>query len=58
MEIKPKQGWLSVKERPTEDTAAAVDLCHRCLRQYAKLESGQSDEFSEYCPLDLFSGEV
>lgn len=55
IEIKPKQGWLSVRE---ESQGPVTDLCHRCLRQYAKLDHGQSDEFSEYCPLDLFSGQI
>ena len=43
IEIKPKQGWLSVRE---ESQGPVTDLCHRCLRQYAKLDHGQSDEFS------------
>lgn len=51
VEIKPKQGWHSLK------ASCSVDLCHRCLKQYAKLYQGEIDAFSPYCPLDLFSGD-
>ena len=50
-EIKPKQGWHSLK------ATCSVDLCHRCLKQYAKLYQGEISSISKYCPLDLFSGE-
>ncbi len=50
-EIKPKQGWHSLK------ATCAVDLCHRCLKQHAKLSRGEIDSISQYCPLDLFSGD-
>lgn len=51
IEIKPKQGWHS------EKATCAVDLCSRCLKQYAKLYQGKIDRISRYCPLDLFSGD-
>ncbi len=51
VEIKPKQGWHSLK------ATCSVDLCHRCLKQHAKLFSGEIGSISEYCPLDLFSGD-
>lgn len=51
VEIKPKQGWHSLK------ATCSVDLCHRCLKQYAKLYEGDIDSISKYCPLDLFSGD-
>jgi hypothetical protein len=51
IEIKPKQGWHSLK------ATCSVDLCHRCLKQHAKLYQGNIDSISEYCPLDLFSGD-
>lgn len=51
VEIKPKQGWHSLK------ASCSVDLCHRCLKQYAKLYRGEISSISEYCPLDLFSGD-
>jgi len=50
-EIKPKQGWHSLK------ATCSVDLCHRCLKQHAKLHRGEIDSISRYCPLDLFSGD-
>lgn len=48
-EIKPKQGWHSLK------ASCSVDLCHRCLKQHAKLHKGEITSISKYCPLDLFS---
>ena len=51
VEIKPKQGWHSLK------ATCSVDLCHRCLKQHAKLYQGNIDSISAYCPLDLFSGD-
>ena len=54
IEIKPKQGFLSIKDVDGQK----VGLCHRCLKQYTKLQSGQIEDWSDYCPLDLFSGHL
>lgn len=40
IEIKPKQGWHSLK------ATCSVDLCHRCLKQHAKLYQGEIDSIS------------
>ena len=32
-------------------------MCHRCLKQEAKFKSGEIETISQYCPLDLFSGD-
>ena len=42
---------------PAPQATCAVDLCHRCLKQHAKVFRGEIDNISAYCPLDLFSGD-
>ena len=46
VEIKPKLGLMS-----------GSGLCKFCLKQYYKLETKEIVERSQYCPLDLFSGD-
>lgn len=49
IEVKPKQGWHQYGQ---------TQLCHRCLKQKAKLHQGEIDTISRYCPLELFSGDL
>ncbi|XP_028176157.1 inositol-pentakisphosphate 2-kinase-like isoform X1 [Ostrinia furnacalis] len=49
IEIKPKEGFIP-------STLKNSSKCFYCLKQYVKLNKGQIDSISEYCPLDLFSG--
>lgn len=51
VEIKPKLGFLFPKNmvHPT--------LCNYCLKQYYKRHIGQVQSPSQYCPLDLYSGD-
>lgn len=46
VEIKPKLGLMS-----------GPGLCRFCLKQYHKLQTKEVVERSQYCPLDLFSGD-
>jgi len=46
VEIKPKLGLMS-----------GPGLCKFCLKQYYKLQTKEVAERSQYCPLDLFSGD-
>jgi hypothetical protein len=46
VEIKPKLGLMS-----------GPGLCKFCLKQYHKLHTKEIGERSQYCPLDLFSGD-
>jgi len=46
VEIKPKLGLMS-----------GPGLCKFCLKQYHKLHTKEVGERSQYCPLDLFSGD-
>lgn len=48
IEVKPKLGYHGGYPK----------LCTRCLKQEAKLQEGDIDCISKYCPLDLFSGDL
>lgn len=48
IEIKPKQGYTPECDKKT--------LCSYCLHQFYKLSKGLIQKQSDYCPLDLYSG--
>ncbi|XP_012282176.1 inositol-pentakisphosphate 2-kinase isoform X2 [Orussus abietinus] len=50
VEIKPKQGYVPKRDRQFQ-------MCPYCLAQYYKLKKGAIRNRSNYCPMDLFSGE-
>ncbi|XP_069360800.1 inositol-pentakisphosphate 2-kinase-like isoform X1 [Maniola hyperantus] len=49
LELKPKEGYLS-------ETFKKASKCYYCLKQFLKMSENQIEHRSEYCPLDLFSG--
>jgi inositol-pentakisphosphate 2-kinase len=50
IEIKPKEGYLS-------PTFMEYLQCYYCMKQMLKLRGKQIKSISQYCPLDLFSGD-
>lgn len=52
VELKPKTGYLLSANCPHPF------LCNFCLKQFYKMEQGTIKRFSDYCPLDLFSGNL
>lgn len=50
IEIKPKEGFMSSGLRK-------YSKCYYCLKQHLKLQTGAISATSQYCPLDLFSGD-
>jgi len=51
LEIKPKLGFLFPKNM------VHPHLCNYCLKQYYKRQIGKVKNTSQYCPLDLYSGD-
>ncbi|KAL4646354.1 inositol-pentakisphosphate 2-kinase-like [Arapaima gigas] len=54
IEIKPKCGFLPWSRHVTKDVKLKV--CRFCMHQHLKISSGKWKRRSQYCPLDLFSG--
>ncbi|KAI1307943.1 Inositol-pentakisphosphate 2-kinase [Halotydeus destructor] len=55
-ELKPKQGFLPIRDNLTDDMAIKASISRFCLKQFYKSKLGSVDKQSKYCPLDLFSG--
>ncbi|XP_064823496.1 inositol-pentakisphosphate 2-kinase [Oncorhynchus masou masou] len=54
IEIKPKCGFLPSSRYVTKEIKNLV--CRFCMHQHFKLAHGKWKRLSQYCPLDLFSG--
>lgn len=57
IELKPKMGHcLSGETRSRHHPTTA--LCNFCLKQFYKYQQGLTSNLSNYCPLDLYSGQM
>ncbi|XP_070559550.1 inositol-pentakisphosphate 2-kinase-like isoform X2 [Ptychodera flava] len=56
VEIKPKCGFLPVSDLISEDNSIKKSVCRFCMHQRLKVKEGKWTELSNYCPVDLFSG--
>ncbi|XP_052747259.1 inositol-pentakisphosphate 2-kinase isoform X1 [Bicyclus anynana] len=50
LELKPKEGFLS-------ESFKKISKCYYCLKQHLKVDEKQIICKTDYCPLDLFSGD-
>ncbi|KAI7829832.1 inositol-pentakisphosphate 2-kinase [Gamsiella multidivaricata] len=57
VEIKPKWGFLTQSGFICKDNDIKRRKCRFCMYQHRKIKLGQEDSLSEFCPIDLFSGE-
>ncbi|KAF9432085.1 Inositol-pentakisphosphate 2-kinase [Entomortierella beljakovae] len=55
-EIKPKWGFLTASAFIRNDQHIKRRKCRFCMYQHKKINSGEAESLSEYCPIDLFSG--
>lgn len=52
VEIKPKQGFFQ------KHAGVHIPYCNNCILQIEKCSSDAFDQMYDYCPLDLFSGDL
>uniref|UniRef100_A0A914WNQ0 Inositol-pentakisphosphate 2-kinase n=1 Tax=Plectus sambesii TaxID=2011161 RepID=A0A914WNQ0_9BILA len=52
VEIKPKQGFAQLQ------AGAPVPYCNNCIFQIEKCHAGNFETMYDFCPLDLFSGDL
>ncbi|KAF9112743.1 Inositol-pentakisphosphate 2-kinase [Mortierella sp. AM989] len=56
VEIKPKWGFLTASAFIRKEQIIKRRKCRFCMHQHRKLKNGEEESLSEYCPIDLFSG--
>ncbi|KAI8324701.1 DUF941-domain-containing protein [Martensiomyces pterosporus] len=53
VELKPKWGFLPTSRHISKHSAVKLRVCRYCMHQYLKHDG---ERVSQFCPLDLFSG--
>ena len=57
VELKPKCGFLPSSTYIDSIRKTKYSVCHYCMLQKSKVKEGKYKRESNYCPLDLFSGD-
>eukprot|EP00761_Pharyngomonas_kirbyi_P008104 gb/GECH01008115.1/.p1 GENE.gb/GECH01008115.1/~~gb/GECH01008115.1/.p1 ORF type:complete len:543 (+),score=117.55 gb/GECH01008115.1/:1-1629(+) len=58
VELKPKCGFICKSSFIDQSHLPHKhNVCRFCMHQYLKLKGGKEERISQYCPLDMYSGE-
>ncbi|KAI9096170.1 inositol-pentakisphosphate 2-kinase [Phlyctochytrium arcticum] len=58
VEIKPKWGFLPVSKAINSSNHVKYSTCRYCMHQHLKAANRADLEANEFCPLELYSGDV
>lgn len=58
VEIKPKCGFIPTSSYIKKEHFVKLSTCHYCMLQRTKVAEGKYTRPSQYCPVNLFSGDI